>query len=74
MFCISSGRGDGVGMVKIFEKLSVVNVESEISDLPKEEKMKPLFFEWHAEPIEEIHRMEYHGVLKVLVMLDDDPN
>ena len=31
-------------MVKIFEKLSVVNVESKISDLPKEEKMNPLFF------------------------------
>ena len=44
MFFISSGRGDGVGMVKIFEKLSVVNVESEISDLPKEEKMNPTFF------------------------------
>ena len=43
-FCIGSGQGDGVGMVKIFEKLSVVNVEAKISDLPKEEKMNPLFF------------------------------
>ena len=45
MFFISSGRGDGVGMVKIFEKLSVVNVEAKLRDLPKEEKMKPLFSE-----------------------------
>ena len=44
MFFISSSWGDGVGMVKIFEKLSVVNVEAKISDLPKEEKMNPLFF------------------------------
>ena len=44
MFFISLGRGDGVGMVKIFEKISVVNVEAKISDLPKEEKKNPLFF------------------------------
>jgi len=44
MFFISLGQGDGVGMAKIFEKLSVVNVEDKISDLPKEEKMNPLFF------------------------------
>ena len=44
MFFISLGRGDGVGMVNIFEKLSVVNVADKISDLPKEEKMNPLFF------------------------------
>ena len=68
-FFIGLGRGDGVGMVKIFEKLSVVNIEAKFRDLPKEEKMKPLFFEWHVEPIEEIRRMEYHGVPKVLVML-----
>ena len=43
-FFIGSGQGDGVCMVKIFEKLSVVNVEAKISDLPKEEKMNPLFF------------------------------
>ena len=60
-------------MVKIFEKLSVVNVEAKLCDLPKEEKMKPLFSEWHVELIEEIHRMENHGVLKFLVMLDDGP-
>ena len=60
-------------MVNIFEKLSVVNVADKISDLPKEEKMKPLFFEWHVEPIEEIRRIKYHGVIKFLVMLDDDP-
>ena len=72
-FLISSGRGDGVGIVNIFKKLSVVNVEAKLLDLPKEEKMKPLFFEWNVDPIEEIRRMEYHGVLKVLVMLDDNP-
>ena len=43
-FLIGLNQGDGVGMVKIFEKLSVVNVEDKISDLPKEEKMNPLFF------------------------------
>ena len=43
-FFISSVWGDGVGMVNIFKKLSVVNVEAKISDLPKEEKMNPLFF------------------------------
>ena len=60
-------------MVKIFEKLSVVNVEAKLRDLPKEEKMKPLFFEWHVDAIEEIHRMEYHGVLKLLFMFVDEP-
>ena len=44
MFFIILGQGDGVGMVKIFEKLSVVNVEYKISDLPKEEKNESSFF------------------------------
>ena len=59
-------------MVSLFEKISVVNVEPKLCDLPKEEKMKT-FSKWHVEPIEEIHRMEYHGVLKMLVMHVDDP-
>ena len=60
-------------MVNIFKKLSVVNVEAKLLNLPKEEKMKPLFFEWNVDPIEEIRRMGYHGVLKVLFMHDHDP-
>lgn len=67
------GRWDDAAVVKIFEKLTGVNVEAKLPVLPKEETLKSLPSEWHVDPTEEIQRLEDNGVAKVLVVLDDDP-
>uniref|UniRef100_A0A0C9S8F2 TSA: Wollemia nobilis Ref_Wollemi_Transcript_4673_4554 transcribed RNA sequence n=1 Tax=Wollemia nobilis TaxID=56998 RepID=A0A0C9S8F2_9CONI len=67
------GRHDDAAVVKIFEKLTGISVEAKVPILLKEETLKSLPPEWPVDPIEEIQRLEDHGVAKVLVVLDDDP-
>eukprot|EP00252_Welwitschia_mirabilis_P022123 TRINITY_DN5892_c0_g1_i1.p1 TRINITY_DN5892_c0_g1~~TRINITY_DN5892_c0_g1_i1.p1 ORF type:complete len:1072 (-),score=299.13 TRINITY_DN5892_c0_g1_i1:548-3667(-) len=67
------GRCDDASVVKIFEKLTGINVEASLPVLPKEETLKSLPCEWGADPSDEIIRVEEEGDAKVLVVLDDDP-
>ncbi|KAL3697402.1 hypothetical protein R1sor_011478 [Riccia sorocarpa] len=80
------GRQDDSAVVKVFEKMTGVTVESkdlsaataggedaDIPTVPKDATLASLPPEWPEDPVEEISRVEDEGRAKVLVVLDDDP-
>ncbi|KAL2644219.1 hypothetical protein R1flu_011806 [Riccia fluitans] len=80
------GRQDDSAVVKVFEKMTGVTVESkdlsaateageeaDVPTLPKDATLASLPVDWPEDPVEEIRRVEEEGRAKVLVVLDDDP-